>query len=96
MCVNSLAFVRVKGGEEVLRVGRGVRQGCIMFTRLIIVYMNPVLKEGKRGWGKWVLDLWRRGKGNIIWLPALIDFLGSVKRLVDHAVPYRCGSLACR
>ena len=32
MCVNSLACVRVKRGEsECFRIGRGVRQSCIIF-----------------------------------------------------------------
>ena len=46
MYVNSLASVRVKGGEsEYFMIDSGVRQGCIMSPWLFNVYMNAVMKE---------------------------------------------------
>ena len=48
ICVNSLACVRVKGGEsECFRIDSGVRQGCIMGPWLFNVYMDAVMKELK-------------------------------------------------
>ena len=43
MYVNSLACVRVKGGEShCFRINSSVRQGCIMSTWLFNVYMDGV------------------------------------------------------
>ena len=40
MYVNSLACVRLRGGEsECFRINSGVRQGCIMSPRLFNVYI---------------------------------------------------------
>ena len=48
MYVNSLACVRVKGGEsECFRINSSVRQGCIMSPWLFNVYMDKVMKEVK-------------------------------------------------
>ena len=53
MYVNSLASVRIKGGEsECFRINRGVRQGCIMFPWLFNAYMDTVMKEVKIGMGR--------------------------------------------
>ena len=50
--VNSLACVRVKGGEsECFRIDSGVRQVCIMFSWLFNVYMDAVIKV-KMGMGR--------------------------------------------
>ena len=50
MYVDSLACVRVKGGEsECFRIDSAVRQGCIMSPCLFNAYMDGVLKEVKRG-----------------------------------------------
>ena len=39
--VNSLAYVRVKGGgNDCFRINSGVRQGCIMFPWFFNVYMD--------------------------------------------------------
>ena len=47
---NSLACVRVKGGEnEYFRINSGVRQGCIMSPWLFNVYLDAVMKEEKMG-----------------------------------------------
>ena len=52
MYVNSLAYVRVKGGEsECCRINSGVRKGRIMFPWLFNVYMDAVMKEVKMGMG---------------------------------------------
>ena len=52
MYVNSLASVRIKGGEsECFRINRGVRQGCIMFPWLFNAYMDGVMKEVKMWMG---------------------------------------------
>ena len=53
MYVNSLACVRVKGGEsECFRIDSGVRQMCIMFPWLFNVYMDAVMKELKMEMGR--------------------------------------------
>ena len=45
MYVNSLACVRVKGGEsECFRIDSGVRQRYIMFPWLLTVYVDAVMK----------------------------------------------------
>ena len=56
MYVNSLSFVRVKGGEtECFRIDSGVRKGFIMSPWLFNVYMDAVMKEVK-------LEMGRRGE----------------------------------
>ena len=46
--VNSIARVRLKGGEnEGFRINNGMRKSCIMFTRLFNVYIDTVMKEVK-------------------------------------------------
>ena len=51
--VNSLAFVRVKGGEsDCFRIDSGVRQGCIMSPCLSNVYMDAEMKEVEMGIGR--------------------------------------------
>ena len=51
MYVDSLACVRIKGGEsEQFWIDSGVIQGCIMSPRLINVYMDGVMKEVRWGW----------------------------------------------
>ena len=53
MYVNSLACVRVKGGESGrFRIDSGVRQGSIMSPRLFSIYMDGVMKEVKMGMGR--------------------------------------------
>ena len=48
MYVNSLACVKVEGGEsERFRIDIGVRWGCIMSPWLFNVYMDAVMKEVK-------------------------------------------------
>ena len=52
-CVNNLAHVRVKGDEIAsFRIDCGVRQGCIPFPWLFIVYMDAVMEEMKMGIGR--------------------------------------------
>ena len=52
MYVNSLACVRVKGGEsECFRINSSVRQECIMSPWLFNVYMDTVMNEVKMGIG---------------------------------------------
>ena len=51
--VNSLAYVRVKGGEsKCFRIKSGVKEGCIIFLWFFIVYMDAVMKEVKMGVGR--------------------------------------------
>ena len=53
MYVNSLAYVRVKGGEsECFRINSGMRQRCIMSPWLFNVYIDPVMTEVKMGMGR--------------------------------------------
>ena len=53
MYVNSIACVRVKGGEsECFRIDSGVRQGCIISPWLFNVNMDAVMKKVKVGIGK--------------------------------------------
>ena len=53
MYVNSLACVRVKGGEsECFRINNGVRKGCIVSPWLFNVYMDAVMKTLKMGIGR--------------------------------------------
>ena len=50
--VNSLARVRVKGGErECFRIDSGVRQLRIISSRFFNVYMDAVMKDVKMGMG---------------------------------------------
>ena len=50
MYVNSLACLKVKGGEsECFRINSCVRQGCIMSPWLFNVNMDVVMKEVKMG-----------------------------------------------
>ena len=52
MYVNSLACVRLKGGEsECFSIDSGVRWGCIIFPWLFNVYIDEVRKEVKIGMG---------------------------------------------
>ena len=53
MYVNSLACVRVMGGEsECFRINSGVRQGCIMSPWLFNVYINAMMEDVKMGIGR--------------------------------------------
>ena len=53
MYVDSLACVRIKGGEsEQFRIDGVVRQGCVMSPCLFNVYMDGVMKEVKMGMGR--------------------------------------------
>ena len=53
MHVESLACVRVKGGDsDRFWTDSGVRQGCIMSPCLFNVYMNVVMKKAKIGMEK--------------------------------------------
>ena len=53
MYVDSLACVRVKGGEsEQFRIDIGVRQGCMKSPLLFNVNMDTVMKEVKMGRGR--------------------------------------------
>ena len=53
MHVDSLACVRVKGGEgEQFRIDSGVRQGCIVSPWLFNVYMAALTKELKMRIGR--------------------------------------------
>ena len=53
MHVDSLACVRVKGGDsEWFRIDSGARQRCIISTWLFNVYMDTVIKEVKIGMGR--------------------------------------------
>ena len=46
--VNSLACVRVEGGEsECFRINSGVRQVCIMSPWLFNIYVDAMMKELK-------------------------------------------------
>ena len=51
--VNSLACVRVKGGEsECFIIDSGVRQECIMSPWFFYVYMDAEIKRGENGDGE--------------------------------------------
>ena len=53
MYINSLACVRLKGGESwCFRMGSGVKHRCIMSPWLFNVYMDAVIKEEKMGIGR--------------------------------------------
>ena len=53
MYVNSIACVKLKGGEsQCFRIESGVRQGCIMSPWLFNVYMDTMMKEVKREMGR--------------------------------------------
>ena len=63
MYVDSLACVRVKGGEsELFRIDSGVRQGCTMSHRLFNVYMDGVMKEVKMKMGRRGVSLMEDGR----------------------------------
>ena len=50
LCMVSLAFVRVKGGEsERFRIDCGVRQGCIMKEVKLGMGRRRFLEEGREG-----------------------------------------------
>ena len=52
MYINSLACIRVKGGEsEYFRVDNGVRRECIISLWLFNIYMDAVMKEVKMEMG---------------------------------------------
>ena len=64
--VNSLACVRVKGGEsECFWINSGMRKGCIMSPWLFNVYVGAMMEEVKMGMGgeerEWRLPVWRVG-----------------------------------
>ena len=51
--INSLACVRVKGGEsECFRIESGVRQSVVISPWFCNVYMDAVIKELKMGMGR--------------------------------------------
>ena len=51
--IDSLACVRVKGGEnQKFRIDSGVRQGFIISPWLFNVYVDAVMKEVKMGIGR--------------------------------------------
>ena len=53
MYVNSLACVKVKGGEsECFRINSGMRQRCNMSPWLFNVYKDVVMKDVKMGMGE--------------------------------------------
>ena len=53
---NSLAYVRVKGGEsECFRIDSGLKQEYVMSLSLFNAYMDAGIKEVKIG-------MWRRGE----------------------------------
>ena len=46
--VHNLACGRVKGNEnELFKIDRSERQGCVMYTWFSFVYVNGVMKEVK-------------------------------------------------
>ena len=54
MYIDSSVSVRVKGVEnEWFRIDSGVREGCIMSHWLFIVYMDVMMKDGR----KWILPV---------------------------------------
>ena len=66
MYVDSLACVKVKGGEsEHFRIDGGVRQGCIMPPWLFNIYMYAV-KKGEDGDEKERRE-WRLSYPKITW-----------------------------
>ena len=68
MYVDSLACVRIKGGEsEWFMINSGVRQWCIMFPWLFNVYMDEVMKEVKMGIGGRGLSFLEEGRVEIAW-----------------------------
>ena len=70
MHVDSLACVRVKGGEgEQFRIDSGVRQGCIVSPWLFNVYMAALTKELKMRIGRRVRFLKEEGEWR---LPSLL------------------------
>ena len=62
MYVNSLACIRVKGGEsECFRIDSGVGHGCIT-TFVFSMYMDAVLKEVKMGMGRMEMRFLEKGR----------------------------------
>ena len=63
MYINSLACVRIKGGEsECFRINSGVRQGCVMNPWLFNVYTDAMMKEVKMGIGRRGVSFQEEGK----------------------------------
>ena len=61
--VNSLACVRVKGGDsERSKIDNGMRQGCIMSPLLSKVHMYAVTKEVKMGMGRSLVRFLEEGR----------------------------------
>ena len=61
MYVDSLACVRVKGGESWrFRIDSGVRQGCIMSLCLFNVYIYGWSEDGDRKEGSEIPGGWER------------------------------------
>ena len=51
--LNSLACVRVKGGDSgCFRIDSGMRQGCVMSPWLFILYIDAVMKKVKMRMGR--------------------------------------------
>ena len=67
MYVNSLACIRVKGGEsECLKIHIGVGNGCIMSPWLFNVYMDAMI-EVKMGMRRMVMRFLEEGRREITW-----------------------------
>ena len=87
MYIDSLACVRVKGGEsECFRINSGARQGCIMPPWLFNVYTDVVMKEVKTGMdgeeGREILEEGREWR-----LPGLLyadDLVEDLRVMVGH------------
>ena len=63
MYVNSLACIRVKGGEsECFRINSGVRQRCIISLWLFNVYMDAVMNEVKMWMGRRGVRVQEKGR----------------------------------
>ena len=66
--VNSLAFVRVKGGKsECFRIDSAVKQVCIMSPWHFNVYMDTVMKKLKMGMGRRGMRFQEEGRVEIAW-----------------------------
>ena len=62
MYINSLACIRVKGGESECYRITSVRQGCIMSPWLFNVYMDTLMKELKIGIGRRLVRIQEEGR----------------------------------